>query len=80
MAELNIVIKHTKTIAEFKSVYADMKEKANRYFHEHYKAHGEWQNGEPVKVWRNTDGILCIEYESGEWWHYQETDEGLQWW
>lgn len=81
MAELATVIKHTKTIAEYKKVRTDMQNRADKYFHEHLQAyHDEWTNGEPVKAWYDIDGNLCVEYESGQWWHYRETAEGLQWW
>lgn len=29
-----------------------------------------------VKMWR-TDGVLCVQYLSGNWWHYNEKGE---WW
>lgn len=83
MAELHIVIKHTKTIEEYKQKHANMKDKANRYFYEHFHAfenHDEWRDGEPVRAWYDTDGNFCLEYESGEWWHYRETASGLEWW
>lgn len=80
MAELTTVIKHTKSIAEYKAVRADMQSRADRYFHEHLHAYNEWTDGEPARVWYDIDGNLCIEYESGRWWHYKETADGLQWW
>lgn len=80
MADLHVVVKHTKTIAEFHKVSADMKEKTDHYFHKHLSAHDNWREGEPVKAWYDADKTFCIEYESGRWWHYQETAEGLQWW
>ena len=35
------------------------------------------ENGEPVKIWWDANGDLCIEYESGEWYHYNQRGE---WW
>ena len=38
----------------------------------------EWETKKPIKkVWIDKDGYLCIEYESGEWWHYNDKGE---WW
>ncbi len=45
-----------------------------------------WAHGKPKKVWLSTDTkennsldgvVICIEYEDGSWWHYNETGE---WW
>ena len=36
-----------------------------------------WNEGGLAKVWIDKDGYLCIEYESGEWWHYNDKGE---WW
>lgn len=35
----------------------------------HISTHSEWHEGEPVKVFRR-DGLPCVQYESGAWWHY----------
>ena len=83
MADLHVVVKGTRTIDEFKAVSKDMRDKANKYFYEHmyaYENHDEWREGEPAKAWYDEDGNFIVQYESGEWWHYKETDEGLQWW
>jgi hypothetical protein len=29
----------------------------------------DWQEGEPVEVFKR-DGLPCVKYESGSWWHY----------
>lgn len=29
------------------------------------------------KAWRDDNGILCVEYANGNWWHYNELGE---WW
>ena len=85
MAELQVVIKHTQTIEEYKQQREELRHLANKYFYEHMYQHelsreNEWQDGEPAKVWRDGDGYVCVEYESGEFWHYEETSEGLRWW
>ena len=43
----------------------------------HKKACEHWNEGGLAKVWIDKDGYLCIEYESGEWWHYNDKGE---WW
>lgn len=35
----------------------------------HIKAFGEWKEGKAVKQYMK-DGLPCVEYESGQWWHY----------
>lgn len=46
-------------------------------FKQHKAALENWQNGKPVKSWWDDSGNLCIEYENGKWWHYNEKGE---WW
>lgn len=38
---MHIVVKHTKTVAEFKQRYAEMEEKALKHFEAHKKAFEE---------------------------------------
>lgn len=45
----------------------------------HYKACENWEHGEAVEVWFE-DGVLCIRYEDGSWYHYNRTENGLEWW
>lgn len=79
---MHIVIKDTKTIDEYKRVYASMQERANRYSQQHIASCEHWKDGLPVKCWRdnNTSDVLWIEYESGNVWQYKETLTGLEWW
>ena len=44
---------------------------------EHKKAFEKSRFGEIDKVWIDKDGFVCIQYESGDWWHYKENGE---WW
>lgn len=30
-----------------------------------------WSEGKPVAYWEEPDGIMCVRYESGNWWHYR---------
>ena len=74
---VHTVIKGTKTIAEFKELKEKMEHLTEVYFNNHKSAWENWENGEPVKAWWDSDGNLCIEYENGKWWHYNEKGE---WW
>lgn len=47
---------------------------------EHRKAWEEWPEGGIVRAWTDENGALCIEYRSGNWYHYRKTDSGLEWW
>ena len=74
---VHTVIKGTKTIAEFKELKEKMENLTEVYFNHHKSAWENWENGEPVKVWWDSNNNLCIEYENGKWWHDNEKGE---WW
>ena len=69
------VIKGTKTIDEYKKKQMFMEQKATEFYNKHKEAVEDWEEGEPVKVWFDMNDDLCIEYESGKWWHYNERGE-----
>lgn len=71
------VIKGTKTIDEYKKKQMFMEQKATEFYNRHKEAVENWTEGEPVKVWFDMDDNLCIEYDSGNCWHYNEKGE---WW
>lgn len=71
----NTVIKGTKTIDEYKKKMLFMNQKAAEFYNRHKEAVENWTEGEPVKVWFDMNDDLCIEYESGKWWHYNERGE-----
>lgn len=71
------VIKGTKTIDEYEKKLLFMNQKATEFYSRHKEAVEDWKEGEPVKVWFDMDDNLCIEYESGKCWHYNEKGE---WW
>lgn len=71
------VIKGTKTIDEYKKKQMFMEQKATEFYNKHKEAVEDWKEGEPVKVWFDFDDNLCIEYDSGNCWHYNEKGE---WW
>lgn len=79
MEQIEVVVKGTKTIEEFKRVREDMLKRAERYSRKHIASCENWQEGFPVKCWRGAFGVLWIEYESGHCWQYRETVSGLEW-
>ena len=41
----------------------------------------DWQEGNIVEAWRDEKGNLCVQYESGHWWHYKHLDLPFPtWW
>ena len=64
---MHTVIKGTKTIAEYKALKAYMEQRAREHHENHRNAVEYWQEGDISKVWIDSDGVLCIEYESGKW-------------
>lgn len=77
---MDVVIRDTKTIAEFKAKKAAMEERATRYYEAHRAAFETWTDGEPVKALCSWDGSFIVEYASGRWWHYRETGSGVVEW
>lgn len=74
---MHTVIKGTATIDEYKRLKAIMTEKATNFYMIHKNAVENWQHGNIVKIWLDASGNTCIEYESGQWWHYNDSGE---WW
>lgn len=74
---IHVVVKGTKTVEEYKAVRESMIREAARSSAAHMDCTEEWTHGDPVKIWRDSSGVICIEYESGEWWHYNNQGE---WW
>lgn len=74
---MHTVIKGTKSIAEYKELRAYMEKRAIECFQMHKQALEIWKEGEIEKVWIDSQKNLCIEYESGNWWHYNDKGE---WW
>lgn len=52
----------------------------DRCINTHRNAFEEWTDGEPVETWTDENGILCIKYKSGKWWHYREKKGSIEWW
>ena len=78
---MHIVVKGTKTIEEFKQKQSIMNNLAIMCFSSHKSAFSNWLEGEPVKVWYDNSENLCIEYQSGRWWHYHFNNYNQpEWW
>ena len=76
---MDAVIRGAKTIDEFKKRRADMEQQAMKYYNAHRTACEDWRDGEPSRTLYSWDGSLIVEYESGRWWHYRDTDNGVEW-
>lgn len=76
---MHVVVKNTKTIEEYKQTLQTMEEQAEAFYKVHKNACETWEQGEPVKVERDSAGVLCITYDSGAWYHYKLTPNGLEW-
>lgn len=72
---MNTVIKGTKTIEEYKQLKKMMEEKAIEHFNRHKQAFENWIDGDIKKIWFDNDMNICIEYDSGKWWHYKDNGE-----
>ena len=56
-------------------------EMIDRAYTEHRQAFEVWEHGEPVRAWHEAGCDICIEYESGKWWHYKNLDlPFITWW
>lgn len=64
-------------IDEFKRLKAYMEQIAKEHYDEHKKAFENWNEGDIDRIWIDKDGYICIQYESGNWWHY---DDNGAWW
>lgn len=53
--------------------------KIQMFVNAHKSVFENWREGEPVKVWEQK-GIQCIKYESGNWWHYRNRNNHIEWW
>lgn len=43
-------------------------------FQRHSNEFGDWNEGEPIKIWSEENCEVCVKYESGKWWHYKDLD------
>lgn len=54
--------------------------KAKECFEKHSKSFEVWREGNVEKVWMDSDENMCIQYASGNWWHYKIDNNELIWW
>jgi hypothetical protein len=66
-----------QTAKDYKKTKALIEQRAVECAETHRKAFENWQEGGVKKIWIDSDGNICIEYDSGKWWHYNEKGE---WW
>lgn len=51
------------------------------YTYKHTRACEHWKEGKVKKIWHDKDNILCVQYESGNWWHYRLNSlNEIEWW
>lgn len=78
---MNTVIKGTKTVQEFKEKQKKLTDLAELAYKRHKEAFEHWNEGEPVKAWFDSDNNVCVEYASGNWWHYKDLELPFpEWW
>lgn len=77
---MDVIVNGTMSIDEYKAVRKSLEERANAFYKTHKKAFENWEYGEPVRVERDKDDVLCVTYESGKWFHYDFRQDGLEWW
>jgi hypothetical protein len=74
---MHTINNETNTIDEFKRLKAYLEQRAKEHYEAHKSAFENWRFGDIDKIWIDKDGLICIQYESGDWWHYNEIGE---WW
>lgn len=62
---------------ELKEQKEYIERKAKERYENHKQSFENWQEGSIEKIWIDEEGNICIQYESGKWWHYNEEGE---WW
>lgn len=63
-----------------KPVEGTLLQRAKKYTDAHRSACETWENGEIAAVWMETNGVICISYDNGRWFHYTETNGEIIWW
>ena len=78
---MKTVIKGITSIEEYKMTKDAMEKQASLAYERHMSFVKDWSHGKPVKAWFDNDGNICVEYESGKWWHYKNLDLPFPtWW
>ena len=63
--------------------HKDMWDLAQIYSRKHRRVFEHDKLGDVAEVWYDDDGILCIKYANGDWYHYKcdkDTKYNLEWW
>ena len=77
---MDVVIRDTKTIAEFKAKKAIMEARAADCYAAHRAAFENWTDGDPVKALYSWDGSFIVDYASVRWWLYRDPSSGdVEW-
>ena len=58
---------------EYEPIAVELMEKHK----ERVEESGEWKEGEIKDFWKDREGNLCIQYKSGNWWHYKDIDSEI---
>lgn len=57
-----------------------MDKRVSEAYQTHKAMFEHWEYGEPVKSWTDSNGNLCIQYQSGRWFHYRQSNNMLEFW
>lgn len=78
---MKTVIKGVTSIEEYKMAKDAMEKQVSLAYERHMFFVKDWPYGKPTKAWFDNDGNICVEYESGKWWHYKNLDLPFPtWW
>lgn len=81
MRNMQTVIKGAKTIKEYQEKQQSLVRSAELAYMRHRQDSNVWSEGEPVRAWYDSKNNLCVEYESGKFWHYKDLDLPFPtWW
>lgn len=54
---------------------------ANTAYIAHKMCVKNWEEGKPVDVWRESEEVICVRYESGRYFHYKDLELPFPtWW
>ncbi|MFA9376198.1 MAG: hypothetical protein ACERKZ_05515 [Lachnotalea sp.] len=58
---------------------SELEELSKKCMVAHKQAFETWEEGEIKEYWLENN-VLCIRYESGNWWHYKFCNNQVEWW
>lgn len=50
------------------------------FYMTHKNSVDDWKEGKIKLIRKDEKGNICIQYESGKWWHYKIQDNKVIWW